>query len=242
MHIIRDLTAEKEMEGELGRLERLNLIGEMAASIGHEIRNPMTSIRGFLQMLYTKESYEEDRVFFDLMIEELDRANDIITEYLSIARDKKVELEPNFINDIVVSLYPMIQSDANYQEMNVKLDLAQTPAVMLNANEIRQMVLNMTRNAIDAMQRGGTLTIGTYSDQSDTVLYIQDEGCGLPPDMQDRLGTPFLTTKEKGTGLGLAVCRSIADRHNAVIDFKTGSQGTTFFIRFPGRVEQVLLF
>lgn len=238
----QDISQQKQMEFEMARLDRLHLIGEMAASIGHEIRNPLTSIRGFLQLLNGKEGYQEDSMFFDLMIEELDRANDIISEYLGMAKDKKVDLQPQDIGDVVNSLYPMIQSDAIYREINVRLELEQVPQVRVDMNEIRQLILNMARNAIEAMAPGGTLTMGTFVNENNAILFIKDNGPGLPPDMLDKLGTPFITTKERGTGLGLAVCYSIAARHNARIEFETGPAGTTFYTRFPLPIEQGSLF
>lgn len=231
-----DVTERRQMEKDMSRLDRLNLIGEMAASIGHEIRNPMTAIRGFLQLLRCKKQYLDDLIFFDLMIEELDRANAIITEYLSMAKDKRVDLQYQYLDEVVKSLYPLLQADANYQEMDVQLKLGKPPMPLIDAKEIRQLILNMARNGLEAMQPRGTLTIGTALEATNIVLYISDQGHGLAPELIDRLGTPFLTTKDKGTGLGLAVCYSIAARHNARIDFETGPEGTTFYVRFPAPV------
>ena len=228
-----DITDQRKMEAELARLDRLNLIGEMAASIGHEIRNPMTAVRGFLQMLINKAEYANDKSYFDLMIEELDRANEIISEYLGMARDKVVNLQPNGLDNVINSLLPMITSQANLGEINVQLDLHAPLKVLIDENEIRQLILNMSRNAMEAMSIRGTLTIGTRQESSETILFIKDEGHGLSPEIIDKLGTPFLTTKENGTGLGLAVCYSIAARHNARIDYETRLSGTTFFVRFP---------
>ena len=228
-----DITDKQRTERELARLDRLNLIGQMAAGIGHEIRNPMTTVRGFLQMLGDKPEYAEDRDFFELMIEELDRANGIISEFLGLARDKKVDLQPGSLKRVVKPLYPMIRSDANLQEIDVKLDLHSAPQVLIDKNEIRQLILNLSRNAMEAMSSHGTLTIGTRAEGNEAVLYIRDEGSGMDPETIDKLGTPFHTTKDKGTGLGLAVCYSIAARHNARIDFETGPEGTTFYVRFP---------
>ncbi len=242
MQAMVDITSQKKLEKEMARLERLNLIGEMAASIGHEIRNPLTAIRGFLQMLGDKQQYREDHVYFDIMIEELDRANGIISEYLGMAKGKKVNLQPESINEIISSLYPIIQSDANYREMNVLLDAEPTVRAEVDVNEIRQLILNMARNSIDAMKPGGTLTLGTRVESDAIVLFIKDEGSGVPAEIQEKLGTPFVTTKEKGTGLGLAVCFGIAARHKASIDYETGPGGTTFFIKFPRLVEPLLLF
>lgn len=229
----RDITDRKQLEKEIARLDRLNLIGEIAASIGHEIRNPLTSIRGFLQMLKCQDEYEKDMMFFDLMIEELDRANDIITRFLAMAKDKRVDLQPQYLDEVIKYLYPMIKADANYKDMDVDLNLGKPPMPLIDAKEIRQMILNMARNGLEAMSPGGILTIGTTLEGNDIILYIKDQGRGLKPELIDKLGTPFLTTKENGTGLGLAVCYSIAARHNARIDFETGPEGTTFFVRFP---------
>ncbi|MEN6350975.1 MAG: PAS domain-containing protein [Syntrophomonas sp.] len=240
LHTMLDITKQKQIEKDISRLDCLNIIGEMAASIGHEIRNPMTSIRGFLQMLNGKKCYEEDRSFFELMIEELDRANGIITEYLAMAKDKRVNLQKQYINNIVKSIYPMIQADSNYKEMDVKLELGKPHLTLIDGKEIRQLVLNMARNGLEAMAPGGILTIGTTIEENEIVLFIKDEGSGLAPEITERLGTPFLTTKEKGTGLGLAVCYSIAARHSAKITYETGSYGTTFYIRFPVPTDQPL--
>ncbi|HCF50748.1 MAG TPA: hypothetical protein DER60_10725 [Syntrophomonas sp.] len=231
--IMRDITKEKLMETEIARLDRLNMIGEMAAGIGHEIRNPLTAVRGFLQMLGHRNEYENDRSYFELMIEEIDRANAIISEYLGMARDKRVDLRLHSLDDLITTLYPMIMSEANLREMAVHLELNQPPAALIDQNEFRQLVLNMTRNGLDAMPPRGTLTIGTGTEGDRIVLYIRDEGSGLPPEILHKLGTPFFTTKDTGTGLGLAVCYSIAARHHATIDYQTKSTGTTFYVRFP---------
>jgi PAS domain S-box-containing protein len=242
LHTMIDNTEQKRVEKELARLDRLNLIGEMAASIGHEIRNPMTAVRGFIQMLNEQECYKKDEIYFLLMIEELDRANKIISEYLGIAKDKTVNLQPQYLDQVINEIYPLIEADANYKGINIKLDLGKPAIPLIDKNEIRQLLLNMARNAMEAMPAGGTLTIGTTLAESEIFLFIKDEGQGLPAELLDKLGTPFVTTKENGTGLGLAVCYSIAARHNATIDFETGLKGTTFYIGFPLPEEQILLF
>ncbi len=237
-----DITEQKRVEANMARLDRLNLIGEMAASIGHEIRNPMTAVRGFIQLLKQQEGYGKDEVYFDLMIEELDRANGIISEFLGMSKDKVVDLQPRYLDQIVNDIYPLIEADANLKGMRIELELRKPPMPIMDKNEIRQLLLNMARNGMEAMAEGGTLTIGTREEDEDIVLFIKDEGHGIPSQLLDKLGTPFFTTKNNGTGLGLAVCYSIAARHNARIDFRTGPQGTTFYIYFPIPQEQILLF
>jgi signal transduction histidine kinase len=223
------------MENEIARLDRLNLVGEMAASIGHEIRNPMTSVRGFLQMLGSKEEYHDDQTYFDLMIVELDRANAIISEYLNMAKGKNINPYLQSLNSIIETIHPIIESDANLREIKVELHLNKIPNVMIDKNEIKQLILNIARNGLEAMSYHGKLTIGTYIDSESIVIYIQDEGPGLATEILDKLGTPFISTKTNGTGLGLAICYSIAKRHNAKLDYQTGPNGTTFFVLFPIR-------
>lgn len=230
--ISRDITKQQHLEKEMARLDRLNLIGEMAASIGHEVRNPMTTVRGFLQLYEMKLEIAKDKENFSLMIEEIDRANSIITEFLSLAHNKAINLQSNNLNEIIAAIFPLIQADGLCRGNNVLLDLSPIPNLMLDAKEIRQCILNMVCNAWEAMPRGGTVFIKTFMDGNDTVLSVTDQGSGIVPQVLDKLGTPFITTKEAGTGLGLAVCYSIAARHKARIEFTTTSQGTTFYIRF----------
>ncbi|MDD4599545.1 Adaptive-response sensory-kinase SasA [bioreactor metagenome] len=230
--IIRDVTERDKMEKEMARLDQLNLVGEMAASIGHEVRNPMTTVRGFLQMLSQKEDLGHYVDFFALMIEELDRANSIITEYLSLAKDKAIDPKLTNINSVIKMVFPLIQADALQMGKNVIYNFNVVPERMLDGKEIRQCILNLVRNGLEAMGPGGTVTITTYVENDDVVLAVKDQGTGIAPEILDKLGTPFLTTKETGTGLGLPVCYSIAKRHNAKISVETGSCGTTFFVKF----------
>jgi signal transduction histidine kinase len=173
--------------------------------------------------------YEER---FGIMIEELDRANAIISEYLSFCKNKTVELKPCNLDKIVLALFPLLQADANASNCQVVLALNKVPQTYLDEKEMRQLILNLVRNGLEAMPLGGTLTIRTYLKDNDVVLAIRDQGGGIPPDVMENLGTPFVTTKDSGTGLGLAVCYRIANRHQAEIKVETSSEGTTFYVHF----------
>lgn len=233
--IANDITELRRYQYEMTRLERLNLIGEMAAGIGHEIRNPMTTIKGFLQLLKEKERYAQDRDYMDLMIEELDRANSIITEFLSLARNKAIELKEQSLNKRIKTTFPLIQADAMKQDKNIIMELGDDiPNIAIDGKEIQQLILNLVRNGFEAMPPGGLLTIKTFLEGDRVVLAVQDQGSGIAPEVLKKIGTPFFTTKDSGTGLGLAVCYSIAAMHNASIDIDTCSEGTTFFVRFKG--------
>ena len=227
-----DITKRKIAEEEITRLDRLNLVGELAASIAHEVRNPMTTVRGFLQILKSRDVVHENEEYFNLMISELDRANSIITEFLSIAKTKTELYKVVKLNNLVNSLYPLILADAINQEKHVILETHDVDELTMNEREIRQIVLNLTRNGLEAMFSMGILKIKTYREENSIVLAVQDQGTGISENILARLGTPFLTTKEHGTGLGLATCYSIAERHNAKIDVESNPSGTTFFVRF----------
>ena len=229
----KDITERNKMEVEMTRLDRLNLVGEMAASIGHEIRNPMTTVRGYLQLLQENNDYHQEIEYFDLMIEELDRANAIITEFLSLAKNKMVEFKITSLNIIISKLLPLIQAKAMSRDQHINVELNDLPDILLDNKEIRQLILNLVNNGMESMSSAGGVTIRTFVGNGKVVLAIQDQGHGIDRGLLNNLGTPFFTTKEQGTGLGLAICYRIAARHNAQIDIDTSSTGTSFYVRFP---------
>ena len=234
IEIDKDITEEKKMREELARLETMKLVSQIAAGISHEIRNPMTTVRGYLQLLAKKNNYRNERPVFQLMIEELDRANQIISEFLSLAKNKPSALTECNLNDVICSLAPLLEADAASQSKGFQVSLSpDLPALLLNANEIRQLILNFVRNGLEAAEVNGNVRILTYLEGNFAVLAIEDNGCGIPDNIVRNLGTPFLTTKPGGTGLGLSTCYNIARRHKAVIDLTTSPAGTTFYVRFP---------
>lgn len=228
----KDVTKERQIEADLARLDRLNLIGEMAASIGHEVRNPMTAVRGFLQLLNAQEDNPENRSYYHLMIEELDRANRIISEFLALARDKRVLLERHSLNAIIRAILPIVRVEALMRDKQVVLELGPDIDLLLDQSEIRQMILNLSLNGLEAMQAGGTLTIGTQARDGGAVLYVRDQGIGFSLEAMNKAGTPFYSTKDKGSGLGLAVCYSIANRHKARIEIESSHSGSNIYVKF----------
>ena len=229
----RSFTKEKNLETEYSYIENLKTTSELAASVGHEIRNPMTSIRGFLQMMQKKSEYNQHKTFFDLMIEELDRANTIITEYLLLARSKPTKPTAENLNDLINRIMPLLKTSVTIINQDITTDLNDIPKFLMNGKEIRQLILNLVRNALESMPNGGEVKIATKLENENTVLLsISDQGAGIPPELIKKIGTPFFTTKENGTGLGLAICYNIALKHNATININSSENGTTFYIRF----------
>ncbi|MGH0593921.1 GAF domain-containing sensor histidine kinase [Bacillus pretiosus] len=231
--IFKNITEKKQYEQELKRLSNIDLIGKMAAGISHEIRNPMTTVRGFLQLLKEEPTYEKHNKHFNLMIEELDRANSIITEFLSMGNTRKSDLQMLDLNSIIRDIIPLIKIDTHNQNKYIQVDTNDIPELLLNRNEIRQLLINLYRNGLEAMDTEKVLNISTYKEgRNCVVLAVRDQGKGIRPEVLEKLGTPFYTTKDNGTGLGLGICYAIAARHNAKIEIQTGSEGTTFFVKF----------
>lgn len=228
----RDITERKRLEKEMVHLEGLHLIGKMAAGIGHEVRNPMTTIRGFLQMLAKKKECLKYSEYYKLMIGELDRANSIISDFLSVAKERSNCCRAENLNRVIDSLLPLMEADAIVGNNYIKIELGEIPEMILDEKEIRQLILNFVRNGLDSMSSGGYLTIKTYMEDNQIVLAIKDQGSGIIPEVLARIGTPFFTTKEQGTGLGLAISYSIVARHQGTVQVETSDKGTTFFIRF----------
>lgn len=230
--IIRDITDRKSLEKVASHFDRMNIVGNMAVTVAHEIRNPMTTIRGYLQLLERKKEYQADKSRFKLMINEIDRANDIIREYLALSKEKLADLKISSLNNFIESLFPLIEADATASKVFVSLELTSIPELFLDENEIRQMLLNLVRNSIEAMPSGGKLIIKTRQDADAVILSIIDNGLGIPEHILDKLGTPFITTKTTGTGLGLPICYQIVHRHNAHIEINSSPKGTNISVYF----------
>ena len=222
----------KRAEKELWLFDRLNLVGEMATGIAHEVRNPLTTVRGYLQLFQRKEMYAQHKEQFTAMIEELDMANSIITEFISLAKDKRVELIPGNLNDTIQALLPLLQSSVLHLGHNIITDKGDIPIFNYDDKEMRQLIVKLVENGLEAMPSKGVITIKTYATNDHLILEIRDTGTGIPSNLLEKLGTPFVTTKDSGTGLGLPICYRIAERHNAKIEVNTSPSGTKFFVAF----------
>lgn len=234
--VIQDITELERLRSELGNVERLSLVGQMAASITHEIRNPMAVVRGFLQLMKEKSPESLDH-YYRIVMEELDRANGIINDFLSLAQNRISEKEQWHLHQIINDLSPLLWADANLRGQTIELVLDENvPKLNLNAKEVKQMLLNLARNGMEAMEEKGKLSIQTRLKKKEQIveLIIRDTGVGMSKSRQERLFEPFFTTKAKGTGLGLALCLSIVERHGGKIMVESEEgQGTTFVIQLP---------
>lgn len=232
--IVQDVTDEEKMRTELYNVERLTLVGQMAAGITHEIRNPMAVVRGFLQLMKEKSPNELDS-YYQIVMEELDRANSIIDDFLSLAQNRISDKEQVFLHHIIEELSPLLWADANLRGQSVELKLSPSLHLLeLNVREMKQLILNLGRNAMEAMGPKGVLTLETNSTHDRVEFIVRDTGAGISESQREKLFVPFFTTKSQGTGLGLSLCLSIVERHNGTIKVEsTEGEGTVFTVSFP---------
>ena len=230
--LFNDITKRKKEEEKQRYYDQLKIIGEMSAGVAHEVRNPMTTIKGFLQLMKQNEDFKKYDDIFNLMIEEVNRVNEIITNFLDLSKEKPNKLEYCNLNDIITTIFPLLETRAIREGKFIHLELGNIPKLNVDKNEIRQLLLNLVNNSLDAMDKGRSVHIITIVDKDHVVLSIKDEGTGVPQDIFDKISVPFVTSKENGTGLGLSICFSIAKRNNAEISYTSSSNGTTFDICF----------
>jgi two-component system, sporulation sensor kinase B len=233
-YIIEMMRENASMREEIQRAEKMQVVGELAASIAHEIRNPMTVIQGFIQLLQKEHTEEQRRFYTGLMMAEVNRSESIIEDYLSYAKPQIDRKEPVNIKEQTIKVVNMISSYAKSHNVEIRYLELYPLYVLANAEKINQVLINIVKNGIEAMQIGGILEIRTYQDKKNVVIDIIDSGAGLTDEEIKRLGEPFYSTKEKGTGLGLMVSYRLVDAMKGKLKVvsKKG-KGTTFTISLP---------
>lgn len=236
--LVEDLTQIKQLENSLRQSEKLAAVGGLAAGIAHEIRNPLAGISGSVELLSQTTANEDDRKLMKIILREIDRLNNLITEFLDYARP---ETPPTDVFDVGTVLREVMDSMKNNQKIrtDVKLDLQINPSleVVGKKDKLRQAFLNIILNSYQAMQDVETavLEISAWNDpQKEVTIKIKDSGMGMKPETVKRMFEPFHTTKSKGTGLGLAVTHKILENHQAKIAVSSFlGQGTEFTLVFP---------
>ncbi|MHA6481954.1 ATP-binding protein [Paenibacillus sp. strain BS8-2] len=232
--ITRNITSRKQAEEILRRSEKLSVIGQLAAGVAHEVRNPLTTLRGFVQL--HKQTGSLSASHLDLMLSELDHINMIVSEFLVLAKPQanryaRVEIMP-IISDIVM----IMDSEARLHQVNLSYAATENlPDIIGIGSQIKQVLINLIKNGIEAMPTGGDLDIRvTKSETEEIVIQVIDHGTGISEADMIRLGEPFFTNKNQGNGLGLMVCQQIIDNHKGRITFRsTLGQGTCVEVRLP---------
>ncbi|MGB8955856.1 MAG: ATP-binding protein [Tumebacillaceae bacterium] len=233
----QDRTAEKELQETIRRHDQLETVSQMAASIAHEVRNPMTSVQGFLQLMSKEiDPAHTHSMYLHVMEEDLKRINNIITEYLNFSRMGSDSLEDVWIGTLLHNLYTLLESEANLKGIQLELTLSgNNPLLIANPHGLKQVLINLARNAMEAMREaGGTLTLALETTEDHICLMVRDTGPGIDTEHLARIFNPFYTTKKTGTGLGLFISKKIIDEHNGTIRVQSeAGKGTTFAIYLP---------
>lgn len=223
--------------------ERLKTTGQLAAAVAHEIRNPLTVVKGFLQLYEQDTEYGEDRKrHFTLMIDELNTAEQVISQFLSIAKPNK-EKDEEIVNvkDILKSVTDLLHSYGLLHDNKIDLEVVEDCYIAVNNIELKQLLINIIKNAIEASKFGDSVFVTASRKKELVEIKVVDYGHGMSEAEVKYLGTPFYSLKSKGTGLGMMICFNIAEKYNGTIDFQSAKgEGTTVIIRFPAKDTRVL--
>lgn len=238
--MFKDVSNLRSLEQQVQRSDRLAMIGQIAAGTAHEIRNPLTSIKGFLQVLKKTlgdNGMDKEFGYAELMLSEIDRINDLVSEFLLLSKPKHTTMTKIDASTVIREILPIINNEAILHgvavEYRAALDL---PPIIADRELLKQVFINICKNGIEAMAaEGGTLTIAERIDPEERRLnvYIQDTGPGIPSFLIDKIFDPFFTTKEQGTGLGLSVCQRIVHDLGGALRVSSKGYGTTFVVSIP---------
>jgi len=229
----RDITQLKAAETMLLRKEKLSVVGELAAGIAHEIRNPLTSIKGFIQLM--KESKETPKEHYEIILSELDRINQIVGEMLVFSKPQTSLSKPFYVDELIDYVLKITSHEAILYGIEV-ISLNKPKDVVINGdmNQLVQVFINIIKNSIDAMPKGGKITINIEQDEEIIRIHVADTGIGIPNDRLSKIGEPFFTLKEKGMGLGLTISNKIIHDHHGTLEIKSEvNKGTTVVVSFP---------
>jgi signal transduction histidine kinase len=217
---------------DLREREKLAVIGRMATAIAHEIKNPLSSLKGFTQLQQEKDKGDEQ--YYSIMLNEIDRINSIVTDLLVLGKPNTAIKKPVSLLEIIEYVLTIIKSHS--VRKNIKIELKNNNSIVLlcDENQLKQVFINIIKNAMEAMPDGGTVTIDSEVNDERAFISVRDEGCGIPPDKIAKLGEPFYTTKQNGNGLGLMVTKKIIEEHEGTFNIESElEKGTSVTITLP---------
>jgi two-component system sensor histidine kinase HydH len=233
--VLRDLTEIKQLEEKVRRSEKLAAIGELAAGVAHEIRNPLSSIRGFAQFLrHALRDKPQDQQYAETMVTEVDRINNVVTDLLTFARPMEAELAPADVTELIEHSLRLVEVDAKSHDVEIQMDISDLSKVKLDANQMTQALLNLLLNALQAVKPKGQIEVGAELKVEDSCLHlwVEDDGTGIAKDQKEKIFEPFFTTRKKGTGLGLPIVHKIVENHNGEIRVESPLDGKIYGSRF----------
>ncbi|WP_249869658.1 ATP-binding protein [Oceanobacillus saliphilus] len=228
---LSDATYKKETEEMMIRSEKMNIAGQLAAGIAHEIRNPLTSLKGFLQLLQAGGSHKEE--YFNIMIDEIDKIESITSELLFISKPLTEVKNTNSIERMIDDVVVLLEPQAKLKNIELVIKKPIQGEIVCDRSQIKQVLINLVKNAIEAMDEAGKITLSAEDFPDKVEVCISDEGAGIPDEIRNKLFEPFFTTKANGTGLGLLITKQILETHEAHMVIKTNKdRGSTFQLVF----------
>ncbi|UYO31181.1 sensor histidine kinase [Bacillus halotolerans] len=237
IYIIESIAENIALRSQLIHSEKMEIVSELAASVAHEVRNPLTVVRGFVQLLFNDESFQNKSSadYKKLVLSELDRAQGIITNYLDIAKQQLYEKEIFDLSSLIRETSSLMISYANYKSVTVEADAEPDLLVYGDATKLKQAVINLMKNSIEAVPPGkGVIQVSAKRSGHMIVIKISDNGVGMTDHQMQKLGEPYYSLKTNGTGLGLTVTFSIIEHHHGTISFSSSFQrGTIVTIKLP---------
>jgi two-component system, NtrC family, sensor histidine kinase PilS len=231
----QDLTELRRLEQQSRRAERLAIVGQLAAGVAHEIRNPLASISGSIELLrQTPQASEEDRTLMAIVHREIQRLNVLIGDLLDYANPRPMQATDFDLAGLVEETLRVARTEPAFEDVELVAELDQPLPIHADPAKLRQVVWNLVRNARDAAKAGGK-HVRVEARHAATIarISVRDDGPGISKDLVARIFDPFMTTKEKGTGLGLATCHAIVAEHNGRIDVETSPAGTAMIVTLP---------
>lgn len=234
VYIIETLKDAILMRSKLVKVEKMEIVSQLAASISHEVRNPLTVVKGFLQLMKSQTIPRETQErYMHIALEEIDRAETIISDYLTFAKPAPKKEEPLLVGQELERVSHLLQPFARISGVHL-IRKCQPCSIIGNAEYFRQCFLNLLKNSIEATPRGGTVTVSCYPQGEHVIVTIVDTGIGMTAEQIGRFGEPYFSTKEKGTGLGAMVAVKLIETMNGTwkIDSEI-KKGTTITITFP---------
>jgi PAS domain S-box-containing protein len=236
--IRNDITERKKTEDILHRQDKLAAVGQLAAGVAHEIRNPLTSMKGYTEFLQLDESDPERLEFLNIILDEIDRVNTIVEDFMVLAKPKAVHLEEKNIIEVIKNVLSLLEFEARKKHVHLHFDFnEEIVQVECDENRLKQVFLNFIKNGIEAMPNGGELHVRTMVNEKTVQIAIQDTGVGIPEEKLKKIGEPFYTTKKNGNGLGLMVSFKIIESHRGKVFIESElNKGTTFNIQLPTKI------
>lgn len=231
--ISQDITDLKHSQELSRKWEQLGVVGRLAAGIAHEVRNPLTTVKGFVQL-----SGEQDSPFTEVILDELQRIELIMDEFLVLAKpNQETEMKRQSLDGILREVTGFLEAEAHLHGCRVILSEPKEPVIVnCEAKQIKQVMINLVKNAVEAMPEGGDVRVGLMRHDDKVEILVEDDGIGIPEDRLHRLGEPFYSNKEKGTGLGLMTSYKIIEHHGGNIRFESvEGRGTTVRVELPAQ-------